>query len=102
MGLALAAAVPIGAMALLLAASGTAVLSRGWLLPRQRRHVLRPRLFGWAQLVMAGGLGTQLVGLLAVDPVYRPVVAMPGALALLLGLVLVVRAQRPARTAHTG
>ncbi|MCF3183507.1 hypothetical protein IPZ70_26715 [Streptomyces polychromogenes] len=95
MGYELFVAVPMGAMALLLAASGAAVLSRGWMLPWQRPRVLRPRLLGWAQLAAAAGLGMQLVGLLAVGPSYRPVVAGPGAVVLLLGLALVVRSQRP-------
>ncbi len=72
MGYELFVAVPMGAMALLLAASGAAVLSLSLI-----------------------GLGMQLVGLLAVGPSYRPVVAGPGAVVLLLGLALVVRSQRP-------
>ncbi|MGW4683938.1 hypothetical protein ACWEPM_03275 [Streptomyces sp. NPDC004244] len=40
---------------------------------------------------------TQGIGLLVVDPVYRSVVTMPGAMVLLLGLVLITRAQRPPR-----
>ncbi|MFI8386786.1 hypothetical protein [Streptomyces sp. NPDC085540] len=37
----------IAVTALLLAGSGIATLSRGWLLPWQRRHIVRVRLFGW-------------------------------------------------------
>ncbi|MFB0629125.1 hypothetical protein [Streptomyces sp. AB3(2024)] len=97
MGFGLYVAIPIGVMALLLAASGVATLSRGWLLPWQRRYIVRPRLLGWAQLLVAAALGVQLTGLLVVDPVYRPVVTMPGCAALLFGLVLTTRAQRPPR-----
>ncbi|MFE5558280.1 hypothetical protein [Streptomyces sp. NPDC056544] len=97
MGFGLYVAVPTGVVALLLAASGVAALSRDWLLPRQRRHIVRLRLFGWAQLLIAAALGSQVIGLLAVDPVYRSVVTMPGVLVLLLGLVLITRAQRPPR-----
>ncbi|MGE7389035.1 hypothetical protein ACQKM2_26520 [Streptomyces sp. NPDC004126] len=97
MGFGLYVAVPVGLMALLLAASGLATLSRGWLLLRQRRHIVRPRLFGWAQLLIAAALGVQLIGLLVIDPVYRPVVVMPGSVALLFGLVLTTRAQRSPR-----
>ncbi|MGZ9934877.1 hypothetical protein ACXNSR_33950 [Streptomyces sp. NC-S4] len=98
MGFGLYVAVPIGVVALLLAASGVAALSRGWLLPWQRRHIVRLRLFGWAQLLIAAALGSQVIGLLAVDPVYRSVATMPGVVAVLLGLVLITRAQRPPRT----
>ncbi|MEU8431608.1 hypothetical protein AB0F18_01630 [Streptomyces sp. NPDC029216] len=95
-------AVPIGLAALLLAASGIATLTRGWLLPRQRRHIVRPRLFGWAQLIMAASLGVQLLGLPAVDAAYRPAVNLPGTVVLLFSLVLVTRAQRPSPARHTG
>ena len=98
MGFGLYFAVPIGVMALLLAASGVATLSRGWLLPWQRRHIVRPRLFGWAQLLIAAALGVQLVGLLVVDSAYRSAVTMPGVVGLLFALVLSTRAQRPPRT----
>ncbi|MFF3861446.1 hypothetical protein [Streptomyces sp. NPDC002209] len=98
MGFGLYLAVPIGVVALLLAVSGVATLSRGWLLPWQRRHIVRPRLFGWAQLLIAAALGVELVGLLAVDSAYRSVVTMPGVVGLLIALVLSTRAQRPPRT----
>ncbi|WP_327360936.1 MULTISPECIES: hypothetical protein [unclassified Streptomyces] len=98
MGFGLYLAVPIGVVALLLAVSGVATLSRGWLLPWQRRHIVRPRLFGWAQLLIAAALGVELVGLLVVDSGYRSVVTMPGVVGLLFALVLSTRAQRPPRT----
>ncbi len=98
MGFGLYLAVPIGVVALLLAVSGVATLSRGWLLPWQRRHIVRPRLFGWAQLLIAAALGVELVGLLVVDSAYRSVVTMPGVVGLLFALVLSTRAQRPPRT----
>ncbi|MFE3628369.1 hypothetical protein [Streptomyces goshikiensis] len=91
-------AIPIGVMALLLAASGVAALSRGWLLPLQRRYVVRVRLFGWAQLLISAALGVQLVGNLVVDPPYSSAVTMPGVVVLFLGLVLITRAQRAPRT----
>ncbi|MFI8266361.1 hypothetical protein [Streptomyces sp. NPDC085665] len=98
MGFGLYLAVPIGVVALLLALSGVATLSRGWLFPWQRRHIVRPRLFGWAQLLIAATLGVELVGLLAVDSAYRSVVTMPGVVVLLFAMVLITRAQRPPRT----
>ncbi|MFJ9643222.1 hypothetical protein ACWEPM_31420 [Streptomyces sp. NPDC004244] len=93
-------ALPVGAVALLLAASGTAALVRAWIPPWQRRYIVRPRLFGWAQLFVAAGLGIQLIGLLAVDAAYRPVITMPGVVVLLLALVLTTRAQRPPHPAR--
>ncbi|WP_328764479.1 hypothetical protein [Streptomyces sp. NBC_00272] len=98
MAIGLYLAVPIGVVALLLAVSGGATLSRGWLLPWQRRHIVRPRLFGWAQLLIAAALGIELVGLLAVDSAYRSVVTMPGVMGLFFAMVLISRAQRPPRT----
>ncbi|MFF3618434.1 hypothetical protein [Streptomyces sp. NPDC002467] len=98
MGLGMYLAVPIGVVALLIAGSGGATLSRGWLFPWQRRHIVRPRLFGWAQLIIAAALGVELVGLLVVDSAYRSVVTMPGVVGLLFAMVLITRAQRPPRT----
>lgn len=40
------------------------------MLPWRRRRILRPRLFGWAQLLIAAALGVQLVGILVVDAAY--------------------------------
>jgi hypothetical protein len=37
---------PLGLMALLVAVSGVAALRSGWLLPVQRKYVVRPHLFG--------------------------------------------------------
>ncbi|WP_406186352.1 hypothetical protein [Streptomyces sp. NBC_01006] len=87
----------IAVTALLLAGSGIATLSRGWLLPWQRRHVVR-QLFAWAQLLIAIALGIQLIGLRAVDSACRTVFTMPGSVVLLLALVLITRAQRPRGT----
>lgn len=95
MGCGLYVLVPIGVIALLLAASGVAALGRGWLLTWQRRHIVRLRLFGWVRLLIAAALGSQVIGLPAVDPVYRSVVTVPGVEVVLLGLVLITRAQRP-------
>ncbi|MGW5344181.1 hypothetical protein [Streptomyces sp. NPDC004050] len=72
----------------------SALASVNW----QRRHIVRLRLFGWARVLIAAALGAQVIGLLAVGPVYRSVVTMPGVVVLLLGLVLITRAQRPPRT----
>jgi hypothetical protein len=88
-------AVPMAVTAVLFAAGGTATLTRGWIMPWQRRHVVRERIFGWAQFAVAAALGLQLAGnLLADDPGVRSAVTMPGVLILLLALVLVTLSQR--------
>ncbi|WP_406261553.1 hypothetical protein [Streptomyces nigra] len=46
-------AVLLAPMALLIAASGLAAVTSGWVLPMNRRHVRTPRLYGWGQLVVA-------------------------------------------------
>lgn len=102
MSLGLYVSVPIGAVALFLAACGVVALGRGRLLPWQRRYIVRPRLFGWAQLLVAAALGVQLVGLLAIGSAYRPAVVMPGVVGLLFGLVLITRAQHPPRARQGG
>ncbi|MFE7232004.1 hypothetical protein ACWCRF_17940 [Streptomyces sp. NPDC002405] len=54
-------AVPSVLVALLIAASGVAAVTRGWVLPWNRRSVGRVRLYGWGQLVVAFGLCWQVV-----------------------------------------
>lgn len=97
MAIGLYLAVPIGVVALLLAVSGGATLSRGWLFPGSA-GTSSARVFGWAQLLIAAALGIELVGLLAVDSAYRSVVTMPGVMGLFFAMVLISRAQRPPRT----
>ncbi|MFG2819968.1 hypothetical protein ACGFX4_11140 [Kitasatospora sp. NPDC048365] len=90
-------AVPLAIVALLTAASGIAALSRGWLLPSYRRHVRRPRLYGWGQLVVAFALSWQVVFLLAVGTSSREWATMTGSGFMLVGLLLLLAGQRPGR-----
>ena len=50
----------VGALAVLVAVSGIAAVRSGWMLPTQRKYIVRPRLFGYAQLVIAAVLATQI------------------------------------------
>ncbi|MCM2388677.1 hypothetical protein [Streptomyces albipurpureus] len=89
----------VGLAALLFALCGVAALGWGWLPPWQRRHIARPRLFGWAQLTIAAAFVIQLVGgLLLDDWGTRSSVTMPGAVVALFGLVMMMVAQREPRT----
>lgn len=54
-------AVPLGLLALLIAASGVAAVARGWVPPMHRGFVRRVRLYGWGQLVFGLGLCLQAV-----------------------------------------
>ncbi|MBB1247255.1 hypothetical protein GL263_27470 [Streptomyces durbertensis] len=49
-------AIPVLLMASLIAASGIAAITRGWVLPWNRRTVRRPRLHGIGQSVIAVSL----------------------------------------------
>lgn len=90
--------VPVGVAALLIALCGVAALSRGWLPSWQRRHIVRTRLFGWAQLLIATALGIQVLGGLLIEASgLRSGVTVSGAVVLLFGLALTVQAQRPQR-----
>lgn len=60
-------AVPVVLVALLIAASGVAALTRGWVLASNRSPVRRPRLSGWGQLAVAFALCRQKLFLLALD-----------------------------------
>ncbi|WP_405594599.1 hypothetical protein OG741_02390 [Streptomyces sp. NBC_01410] len=88
----------VGLTALLIALCGVAALGWGWLPSWRRRRTVRPRLFGWAQLTNAAALVVHLVGgLLIQDPYVRSTVSMSGAWVLVLGCLLNVQAERPAR-----
>ncbi|MGW3912728.1 hypothetical protein ACWEBX_14565 [Streptomyces sp. NPDC005070] len=85
----------LGAMALLVACGAVATLGWGWLPPWLRSRIVRPALFGWAQLTMTIALVAQLVGgSLITAPDVRFVVSMSGALAMLLATGLIGLAQR--------
>ncbi|APE19905.1 MULTISPECIES: hypothetical protein [Streptomyces] len=81
------------ALAVLFAAGGTAALRTGWIPPFQRRRVQRPRLFGWAQLVLAAAFAAQTAGYLLGDREARHAAGIVTLLALLCGLILAVAAQ---------
>ncbi|AYG78135.1 hypothetical protein DWB77_06683 [Streptomyces hundungensis] len=87
-------AIPLVLMALLIAASGIAAVSRGWVLPMNRRHVRAPQLYGWGQLVVAFALCWQLVfGLVISDSGTRPTGTLIGGVILLVGLVVMMVGQ---------
>ncbi|MFC8981033.1 hypothetical protein ACFU3J_08305 [Streptomyces sp. NPDC057411] len=87
-------AVPLVLMALLIAASGIAAVSRGWVLPMNRRHVRAPQLYGWGQLVVAFALCWQLVfGLVISDSGTRLTGTLVGGVILLTGLAVMIAGQ---------
>ncbi|MFF3327393.1 hypothetical protein [Streptomyces sp. NPDC002889] len=90
--------VPVAGLAVLVAVAGAAAVRTGWVLPAQRGHVLRPRLFGYALLVLAACLGLQLVGAaFLADSAVRSVVTYSGAALMLAVAGLILAAQRPPR-----
>ncbi|MBQ0828754.1 hypothetical protein [Streptomyces tagetis] len=95
-------------VALLIGVSGVAALTRGWLLPVNRRSVRRVRLHGWGQLVMALGLGWNaacaltLDRLAAYDGLMREWGTFGGIALILGGLVLVMLSQLPRRERRGG
>ncbi|MGW5372739.1 hypothetical protein ACWER6_28550 [Streptomyces sp. NPDC004009] len=85
---------PLVLIVLLIAASGLAAVTRGWVLPMNRRHVRAPRLYGWGQLVVAFALCWQLVsGLMISDSDARPLGTLIGAVMLLAGIVVMLVGQ---------
>ncbi|MEU6522429.1 hypothetical protein ABZ892_06130 [Streptomyces sp. NPDC046924] len=87
-------AIPSVVVALLIAASGVAAVTRGWVLPWNRRRVRRVRLYGWGQLVMASGLCCQVVfGLVIRGPSVRAWGAMSGIALLMTGCIVMMVSQ---------
>ncbi|WP_324789329.1 hypothetical protein [Streptomyces sp. H51] len=87
-------AVPLVLFALLIAASGVAAVTSGWVLPMNRRHVRAPRIYGWGQLTVAFALCWQMVfGLMISDSGARTSGTLIGAAILLAGLILMMAGQ---------
>ena len=87
-------AMPLALVALLIAASGVAAITRGWVLPMNRRHVRAPRVYGWGQLVLAFALCWQLVfGLLTSDTGTRPAGTLIGSAMLVAGSLVMMMGQ---------
>ncbi|WP_405442275.1 hypothetical protein OG373_33655 [Streptomyces avidinii] len=87
-------AAPLVLIALLIAASGMAALTRGWALPMNRRHVRSPRLYGLGQLVAALALCWQVVfGLVISGAGTRHWGTLTGGALLVAGLVVMLVGQ---------
>ncbi|MFI5757208.1 hypothetical protein [Streptomyces sp. NPDC051569] len=96
-------AVPVVLLASLIAASGVAAVSRGWVIPANRRPVRRPRLYGWGQLLVAFALCWQMVFLLALsDPDTRQWGTLTGSVLLLTGLIVMMVSYRGAGDRQAG
>jgi hypothetical protein len=90
--------IPVVLLALLGAASGVAGITRGWVLPTNRRPVRRPRLYGWGQLVAAFGLCWQTVFVWVISDIgNRQWGALFGSALLLTGLILMMVSHRAGR-----
>ncbi|MER8047728.1 hypothetical protein [Streptomyces sp. NPDC094032] len=90
-------AIPGIVLGIALVISGVAAIRSGWVFRWQRRHVQRPAVFGWAQLVVAAGLFLQAGSLLADDSVVRSAVSLAGLGVMLAGLLVSVGAQMSKR-----
>ncbi|WP_030422025.1 hypothetical protein VM636_12420 [Streptomyces sp. SCSIO 75703] len=95
-------------VALLIGASGAAALTRGWLLPVNRRSVRRVRTHGWGQLVIALGLAWNAVCALTLNrlatqggPLWEWA-ALGGVALLFAGLALLALSQFPGRERRGG
>ncbi|MGW7425628.1 hypothetical protein ACWGJB_37315 [Streptomyces sp. NPDC054813] len=87
-------AVPLLLVAALIAASGIAAVTRGWVLPMNRRRVRAPRIYGWGQLVLAFALCWQLVFGLVIDtPGVSQSGTLIGSVIFLAGLAVMIAGQ---------
>ncbi|MGX1673092.1 hypothetical protein [Streptomyces sp. NPDC055400] len=86
-------AVPLVLLALFYAATGVAAVTRGWMLPMNRRRVHAPRVYGWGQLMVAFALCWQAAfGLSASDTL--PSAPLIGSAILVAGLIVMMVGQR--------
>ncbi|MFD6025498.1 hypothetical protein [Streptomyces griseoluteus] len=87
-------AIPLVLLALLVAASGVAAVTRGWVLPWNRHRVRRVRRYGWGQLMVAVAVGWQAVFWWVIsDPIVRSWAALPGGGLLVGGLLVMAESQ---------
>ncbi|MDG9720684.1 hypothetical protein [Streptomyces sp. DH24] len=87
--------VPVILLALLIAASGMAAVTRGWVLPTNRKPIRRPQLYGWGQLVMAIALCCQAVfGLMTSDLDTRQWGTLTGSVLMVTGILVIAVSQR--------
>ncbi|WOI62376.1 hypothetical protein [Streptomyces fradiae] len=93
----------VGLTALLVAASGTAAITRGWVPPWNRKTVHRTRLYGWAQVVMAAALCCQAaLGVMPGDPDVRQWGTLGGTALMLTAVLLIAASQRTAGRGRGG
>ncbi|MGW4162471.1 hypothetical protein [Streptomyces sp. NPDC004788] len=86
-------AIPSAVVGIAAAICGTAALRTGWILPWLRSQVVRPKLYGFSQLLMGAGLLIQAGSALADDPGDRVAVSGPATGILLAGVVLLFTSQ---------
>ena len=93
----------VGLAALLVAASGTAAITRGWVPPWNRKTVRRTQLYGWAQVVMAAALCCPAAfGLMPADLDVRQWGTLGGTALMLAGVLLIAASQRTAGRGRGG
>ncbi|MER5277893.1 hypothetical protein ABT025_19350 [Streptomyces sp. NPDC002809] len=82
-------------LALLIAASGVAAITRGWVLPTNRKPIRSIRLYGWGQLVVSFGLCWEAVFALVITDIgARQWGTLAGSALLLAGLFLMMLSWR--------
>ncbi|MET7618141.1 hypothetical protein [Streptomyces sp. NPDC005408] len=89
--------VPSVVVGALIAASGIAAIRTGWLPTWQRRHIQRPRLWGYGQLIMAAYLGLQVTFGVLAGPDARSVGVGAGVVLVFIAAGLMWASQRPPR-----
>ncbi|MDQ1048353.1 hypothetical protein [Streptomyces sp. V4I2] len=80
----------------LMAGFGIAGITRGWVLPLGRHRILRPKLWGYGQLL--GAVGASLWMFLGVFPARFDALALLGWFVFMGSLGIQMLAQRPGRT----
>jgi hypothetical protein len=80
----------------LMVGSGLAGITRGWVIPFGRHRILRPKLWGYGQLM--GAFGFSLWMFLGVLPTRFDLLALSGWFIFMASLGVTALAQRPGRT----
>ncbi|MFC4608189.1 hypothetical protein ACFO9E_10200 [Streptomyces maoxianensis] len=88
---------PLAGVAMLAAAEGIAAVRTGWVLPWQRSRVFRPRLWGYASLLIAACLALQTAGAVWDGPEAHVLFSGLGVTGALIALAMMWVARRSTR-----
>ncbi|WP_406840007.1 hypothetical protein ACICHK_34710 [Streptomyces sp. AHU1] len=88
-------AIPVALAALVTAGGGIAALTRGWVLPRVRPVIERPRVYGWGVLLLALGMCLLAVSMMVFTDMMLTAGRTIAVAIMFVGSQVVLKSRRP-------